>query len=287
MQVKSYLRPLAEAELYRALERETAPALFVAGATDILVQARKGEPYADFAAFDLTALPKLREICEDGDSILIGGTATHAEVASSPTVLAYAPVLAAAAAEIGAVQLRNRATIGGNIVNASPAGDTLGPLAVLNAAVLLDCMGELRELPFIDVISGAGKTALREKEFLRAVRIPKLPNRFRWRFEKVGRRNAMSISRLTVSVVADVSNERKLSELRVGIGAAFQRPMRFLELEQSALGKSLTDKTVEQIAAAFSDTLPQIAGRRASTDYKQPACRMILARLLREMRDER
>jgi CO/xanthine dehydrogenase FAD-binding subunit len=287
MQVKSYLRPLTEAELYRALERERAPVLFVAGATDILVQARNGEPFRDRAAIDLTALPMLREIREDEDYIYIGGTATHAEVAASQFVTAYAPVLAAAAAEIGAVQLRNRATIGGNIVNASPAGDTQSPLAVLNAAVLLDCMGELRELPYIDVISGSGKTALREREFLRAVRIPKLPNRFRWRFEKVGRRNAMSISRLTVSVVADVSNERKLNELRVGIGAAFQRPMRFLELEQSALGKPLSDGTVEQIAGAFSDTLPQIAGRRASTDYKQPVCRMILARLLREMRDER
>lgn len=286
MQVKSYLRPSTEAEIYHALEWESAPVLFVAGATDILVQARNGEPFRDRAAIDLTALPTLREIREDEDCIRIGTTATHAEVAASPIVRAHAPVLSAAAAEIGAVQLRNRATIGGNIVNASPAGDTLSPLAVLNTSVLLDRLGEMRELPFLDVITGSGKTALREKEFLRAIIIPKLPNVYRWRFTKVGRRNAMSISRLTISILASFAGKRILNDLRVGIGAAFQKPMRFFELEQEVLGRPLTDETIEEVVSAFSETLPQIAGRRASTDYKQPVCRMILARLLREMRDD-
>ena len=125
-----------------------------------------------------------------------------------------------------------------------------------------------------------------EKEFLRGIRIPKLPEDVRWRFEKVGRRSAMSISRLTVSMVAVFSGRDVLRELRVGIGAAFRRPMRFYELEQAAAGAPLTDAKIEEIARAFSDTLPQIAGRRASTDYKQPVCRMICARMLREMRDE-
>ena len=285
MQVKTYCRPAAETELYMALSGETAPVLFVAGATDILVQARNGEPFAGCAAYDLTLLPALREIREDGDAIVIGSTATHAEIAASPLVRAYAPMLAAAVSEIGAVQLRNRATIGGNVVNASPAGDTLGPLSAMNAVVLLDYMGERRELPFLDFILGSGKTALKEKEFLRGVRIPKLPPDAQWRFEKVGRRNAMAISRLTVSMIAVFSDKNTLKELRVGIGAAFQKPMRFLELEQSAVGQPLLDENIEAIARAFSETLPQIAGRRASTDYKQPVCRMICARLLREMRD--
>jgi len=113
MQVKSYLRPTTEAELYRTLERENAPVLFVAGATDLLVQARKDEPFQNHAAYDLTALSALREIWDGGDAIWIGGTATHTDVATAPIVRAHAPVLAAAAAVIGAVQLRNRATIGG------------------------------------------------------------------------------------------------------------------------------------------------------------------------------
>lgn len=286
MQVSSYIRPKTEEELYAALSAETAPALFVAGATDVLVQSRQGEPFAGRAAFDLTALTALRDIREEKDAVWIGATVTHAEVAASPLVRAYAPVLAAAAAEIGAAQLRNRATIGGNVVNASPAGDTLGPLAALDATALLDRLGERREIPFLEFILGSGRTALMEKEFLRGIRIPKLPENTRWRFEKVGRRSAMSISRLTVSMVAEFSARDVLRELRVGIGAAFQRPMRFFELERAAAGVPLTDTKIEEIARAFSDTLPQIAGRRASTDYKQPVCRMICARMLREMRDE-
>jgi len=147
-------------------------------------------------------------------------------------------------------------------------------------------MGDIRELPFLEVITCSGKTALREKEILCAIRIPKLENEYHWRFTKVGRRNAMSISRLTVSTLARFTDERRLRDLRVSIGAVFQKPMRFFELEQGSLGRALTDETIEEIAFAFSERLPQIAGRRASTKYKQPVSQMILARMLREMRDE-
>lgn len=286
MNVASYKRPADEAELYRTLDAEALPVLFVAGATDVLVQARTGDGFAGRAAVDLTALPALREIREEGESLIVGATATFTQIAQSALVRAHAPLLAAAAEQIGAEQLRNRATIGGNVANASPAGDTLGPLAALGAAAVLDRLGERRELRFLDLIQGPGRTALADKEFIRAFRIPKMPSDTLWRFYKVGRRSAMSISRLTLSMVLELSGDEVVRKLSVGIGAAFQKPMRFAELEASAVGRTLDSAEIGRLAGAFSDTLPQIAGRRASTRYKQPVCRLAIARLLNEMRDE-
>lgn len=286
MNVASYKRPADEAELYRTLNAETLPVLFVAGATDVLVQSRTGNGFAERAAIDLTALPALKEIREEGESLLVGATATFTEIAESVLVRTHAPLLVAAAGQIGAEQLRNRATIGGNVANASPAGDTLGPLAALDVVAVLDRLGELRELRFLDLIQEPGRTALMDKEFIRAFRIPMMPSDALWRFYKVGRRSAMSISRLTLSMVLELSGDAAVRKLSVGIGAAFQKPMRFAGIEASAIGRSLDEAEIARLAESFAGTLPRIAGRRASTRYKQPVCRLAVARLLGEMRDE-
>lgn len=286
MRTQSYHRPSDEAELWRRLRNEASPVVFVAGATDLLVQAREGEPFAENAAYDLTAIAKLREISEESDVLVIGSMATFTQITESPLVAAYAPVLAAAAGQIGATQLRNRATVGGNVANASPAGDSLGPLAALDATLVLNRMGERRDIPFLDFFESSGNTVLREKEYIEAFRVPKPASGAVFRFYKVGRRNAMAISRLTLTLIASFSGERTVSDLRVAIGAAFKRPMRFAQLEASAVGLPLDDGAIERLSTEFSGTLPQIAGKRASTAYKQPVCRLACARLLREMRDE-
>ncbi len=286
MNVASYQRPADEAELYRTLGAETLPVLFVAGATDVLVQARTGDGFSGRAAVDLTALSALKEIREEGESVIVGATATFTEIARSALIRTHAPLLVAAAGQIGAEQLRNRATIGGNVANASPAGDTQGPLAALDATVILDRLGARRELRFLDLVQGPGRTALMNREFIRAFRIPKIMPDALWRFYKVGRRSAMSISRLTLSMVLELSGDAAVRGLRVAIGAAFQRPMRFAEIEASAIDRPLDAAEIGRLAEAFSDTLPQIAGRRASTQYKQPVCRLAITRLLTEMRDE-
>ena len=134
----SYHRPTSLTELYLLLERERNTPLFLSGGTDILVQDRANGKYVGRAVYDLTALPELKEIRRNDDTLLIGGEVTHSAVANSPLVCQLAGPLAAACGMVGAVQLRNRATLGGNIANASPAGDSLGPLAALDAVICTD-----------------------------------------------------------------------------------------------------------------------------------------------------
>lgn len=286
MTAQSYHRPPTAAALYAAMEGETAPVLWLAGGTDVLVQARGSDAFAGRAVCDLSAMAELKAIREEGDSLLVGSGATFTALMTDPLVARHAPLLAQAAAQVGAVQLRNRATVGGNVANASPAGDSFGPLAALDATVLLDEMGRQRELPFTEFILAPGKTALGEREFIRAFRLPKLAPAARAVFYKVGRRNALAISRLTLSIIGMPDGAGGLGGLRIAVGAVFPRPMRFADVEALAEGRPLTDELIDEIADAMAEKIPEIAGRRASTVYKQPVCRMALARLLREMRDE-
>lgn len=197
----SYHRPTSLTELYLLLERERNTPLFLSGGTDILVQDRANGKYVGRAVYDLTALPELKEIRRNDDTLLIGGEVTHSAVANSPLVCQLAGPLAAACGMVGAVQLRNRATLGGNIANASPAGDSLGPLAALDAVICTDYLGSMRQIPITELIEAPGILRLDQREFIRDIRIPALPADAQWRFRKIGRREALAISRLTLTLV--------------------------------------------------------------------------------------
>ena len=163
----SYHRPTSLTELYLLLERERNTPLFLSGGTDILVQDRANGKYVGRAVYDLTALPELKEIRRNDDTLLIGGEVTHSAVANSPLVCQLAGPLAAACGMVGAVQLRNRATLGGNIANASPAGDSLGPLAALDAVICTDYLGSMRQIPITELIEAPGILRLDQREFIR------------------------------------------------------------------------------------------------------------------------
>lgn len=283
MNFSSYHRPGSLQELYELLKQEDGKVLFLSGGTDILVQDRENGKYAGRAVYDLTAIQKLKTIQESGGNLYIGGEATHGAIAVSPLVRQFAGPLARACSEVGAVQLRNRATIGGNIANASPAGDSLGPLVALDAVVCGDCMGKLRWIPVTELIEKPGKLCLEEKEYIREIRIPKLREDTLWRFRKIGRRNAMAISRLTLTVLLRLTEEGTIADYRVAVGAVFPRPMRFSEMERQFLGHKLTEDICREMAELLSRQIPEIAGVRASTRYKQPVTRLLCERLLNEM----
>ena len=161
----------------------------------------------------------------------------------------------------------------------------MGPLTALDAEVVLDELGACRTMPVTELIAAPGKTILQEREFIRSIRLPKLEKGSQSRFFKVGRRSALAISRLTLSLLLTVNGDGTVKEMRAAIGAVFPRPVRFRKLEYTLVGKELTDERIEIFADQLAAKIPEIAGRRSSTDYKQPVCRMVCVRLLREMRE--
>ena len=272
--------PKTVAEAIEAFEQANGAAFYVNGGTDVLVVAREKDRFDGKLAIDLSGLAELKELREEADTLLIGAGCTHARIAADPLVRRYASVLAAASSEVGSPQIRNRGTIGGNIANASPAADTLGPLALHRARLLLRGPQGVRECPLGELVTAPYRNALLPGELIEAVRIDKLdcPQRF----FKLGRRRALAISRLTVSVSGRLTDGR-IDDLRVALGSAFPRPMCFPEITDAAQGERPTPELLRRIAEQTAAKLPEIAGVRASTLYKQPVSQKLLERLLGEL----
>lgn len=280
MRFSGFFVPNTVEEAIAAFQEANGEAFYVNGGTDVMVIAREKDRYDGKLAIDLSNLRELKSLCDGGDGLLIGAGCTHTQIAASELVRRYACVLAAASSEVGSPQIRNRGTIGGNIANASPAADTLGPLALLDARLLLHGPQGERECPLGEIVTAPYRTALLPGEMIVAVRVDKLdcPQRF----FKLGRRRALAISRLTVSVSGRLE-DGTIKDLRVALGSAFPRPMRFPEITDAARGQAPTPELLRHIAGATAAKLPEIAGVRASTLYKQPVSRKLLERLLGEV----
>jgi CO/xanthine dehydrogenase FAD-binding subunit len=188
-------------DLGEALARlREAPLLPIAGCTDVYVGLDAGVlPARRF--LNLWALDELRGIAVRDDVLVLGALTTHDELDRSPLVRARLPMLAAAAAEVGGPQIRNRGTLGGNLASGSPAGDTLPVLAVAEADVVLVSLDGERRVPFVDFYTGYRQTARRPDELLLAVEVPPVAGR-QW-FRKVGTRAAQAVSKVVMAAVRD------------------------------------------------------------------------------------
>jgi len=216
----SLLQPRSLKDALRLL-RDEGPLTPLAGCTDVYVNLNFGT-LATRKFLDLWQLDDLRRIRVENGALSIGALATYTELIRSPLVRRRLPILAAAAREIGGVQIQNRGTLGGNVVNASPAGDTLPVLAVAEATlVLLSAAGE-RRVPFSSFYTGYRKSVLSSDELLAAVEIPRVQGR-QW-FRKVGTRAAQAISKV---VMAAVRSDRP----RVALGSVAPTVVRLPKTE--------------------------------------------------------
>lgn len=279
MNFGSFYRPETVEEAIR-LYQQAGEAVYVAGATDVLVANREDARYQGKAVIDLTRVKELCYIKEESDCLRIGAMCTHAQIAADPLINRYAGALAKACGEVGSPQIRNRGTLGGNLANASPAADSFGPLVMLRAQVVLQGAGAARSLPVTELITGPGRSALRDGELIREIVVEKLDASYRQAFYKLGRRQALAISRLTVSAAGQLTADGQIAGLRVALGAAFPRPMMFEDVNSIAEGKQPSAELFHQVAVRLAEKLPEIAGVRASTRYKQPVSQALVQRLL-------
>src|SRR3954447_16615630 len=207
---ETYLQPTTRAEALQLLETHAGRARIVAGGTDVLVELQRGvKPTSTL--IDITALHELKYVRHVDDQIRIGSLATHNDVIASEACVRYALPLAQACWEVGAPQIRTRATIAGNLITASPANDTITPLMALGAeVVLLSAAGE-RTVPLRDFYAGFRKTVIQPDELLREIRFPALQENQRGLFIKLGLRRAQAISVIDLAIVLTFDTaDRKL-----------------------------------------------------------------------------
>jgi len=284
---RNYHRPASLHEALALLAGAEVPVRPLAGGTDLLVREhRRMMPPGPWEMMSLKHLPELGGIEDDGDTVRIGGAVTMRELVGSQVLAERMPVLAAAADSIASPQIRAVATIGGNLVNASPAADLVVPLLVLEAEVeLVSCGGDkgpnLRRLTVAEFITGPGTTRLQPNELLCTVVIPAPPLGMRFAFSKPGSRPAMICSHASAGMGLALDNGTVL-EARVAFGALAPRPVRGPDTEAALRGGALDEETVARAAEAARREVSPITDVRGSEMYRRELASSLVRRLIRE-----
>ena len=265
-----------------------APPRAIAGGTDLLVAitGEIGDPPA--SVVDLWAIDALRGIEVTADTITLGALTTFAEIRRSARCREQVPALVEAAATIGAVQIQNRGTLGGNIVNASPAGDSLPVLLAADARFVLGSVRGEREVPATAFWTGYRRTALAPDELLIRVVIPTGPDR-EMRFRKVGTRRAQSISKVVMALAwreaAGVGSGVAATvwrDVRVALGSVAATPVRAPRTESVLEGSLPTPEVADRAAETLAAELAPIDDVRSTAEYRRIVAARVLHRFIRE-----
>jgi CO/xanthine dehydrogenase FAD-binding subunit len=272
--------PRSLADAYAVLSE--APHRPIAGGTDVMVQLT-GElgPVPD-RMIDVWRLDELRGIALDGDALVLGALTTFTDIRRSPLCLEVVPALVDAAATIGAAQIQNRATIGGNAMNASPAGDSLPIFLAADAEFVTGSVRGERTIPAAAFWVAYRTTAAEPDELLLRVRIPLVEDR-EVRFRKVGTRRAQAISKV---VMALARREREpgasWSDVRLALGSVADRPIRAAATEAVLEGAEPSQATADLAADTLAGELRPIDDVRSTADYRRMVAARVLHRLVRE-----
>ena len=255
-------------------------AMPVAGCTDLMVvDHATGRHHA--AVVDVLKLPELRGIHLSDAGLDIGAATTFTQLRGDAQIRAHAPILAEIAGTIGALQIQNRATLGGNIANASPAGDSLPVLLALGASLVLAGPTGEREVPYDAFHLGYRKTALRPGELITRVRIPKAGADAFTAVKKVGTREAQAISKVLVAFYAETAGGR-LGEVRIGAGSVAATPVRLRDTEALITGQRVTDGLARDAAETARREVTPIDDVRSSAPYRHFALGQVVLRMVME-----
>jgi len=240
----------------------------VAGATDVVVQGRMKSTAQSLV--NIARLPELCHIEERDGSVVIGGGVWFNKLTEHPLVQARYPLLVQACHSVGSHQIRNRATLGGNMVNAAPCADSVPPLIAYGADVVLQSVAGKRRMPVADFITNGYETKLQKGELLVEVILPAPPADMVQNYDQLGRRNALNITRLSLTSLLTFDADGKISLCRLVDGALLSKPQRLVAVEQVLLGKALNDASVAQALTVLGKLIEDAIGGRWSAEYKKP-----------------
>lgn len=252
----------------------------IAGGTDLLVELRKDQGSKNLELIINTAqLAELNYIKEDEEGVYIGAGTTHTQLTCSEIINRQIPALATAAKSVGSPQIRNRGTIGGNILNASPAADTVPLLVALNSQLTFRSdQGVERKVKITDIFVKPYQTNVQPTELLVEISFKKLPVATSSSFIKLGRRNALAISRMNVGVILYQDELGFIRDLRIVPGSTTPTPSRIKDAEKVLIDQKPTMELIKLAGEKVSAEMINLSGYRWSTDYKKPVIEALTQR---------
>lgn len=255
-------------------------ALVIAGGTDVMVGWNLGLSN-DRTVLDIAGLRAWSGVRQTASGLSIGALTTYTQIQRHPAIARRFPLLVEASATIGGVQIQNRGTIGGNIGNASPAGDTFPPLAVYDAVVKVASRVARRRIPIHDVFAGPKQTTLAPGELITAIELPFPRSRpTRQLFRKVGTRAAQAISKTVFAGMLWQRRDGTVREVRLAFGSMAPTVRRLLGVEAFLTGRRPTVKVVRDACAIVGEDLSPIDDVRSTRDYRLEVSKNLVRDLL-------
>ena len=275
-----YIRPQDLHEALGFLNVNGDVTKILAGGTDIMVDMRSGALQTHYL-LDVSRLDDLRKIELNDGQLSIGAAVKITELLESDIIAAASPALKAAAEKFASKQIRNVATIGGNVAHCSPCGDTIPPLLIHEAqAVVVNSQGQ-HNVTIEEMASGPYHCSLHSNELITHFVLEPKPQEVEFAdFQKIGRRQELAIARMSMAAMASKEDDNSISFLRFALGACTPTPHRFYEIEDFLMGKVPTENVLWEAGKILAEKMLDITGRRPSAVYKEPAIQGLFMRMM-------
>jgi carbon-monoxide dehydrogenase medium subunit len=269
-----YVRVSELDEALRLLSRKEDVKV-LAGGTDLVVDMKIGR-YRPKIVIDISGIKDLRYIVDEGDKVRIGALTRMQDIVESPVIREKLPVLAEAVSMLGSWQIRNMATVGGNLCNASPAADSAPPLLVHEARIKLASIEGTREIPITEFFVGPRKTAMYKTELLQEVIVPYDADFAKsYSYVKLGRRNAFTLSVVAVATVLKV-RDGVFEDVRIALNAVAPTPVRARSVESFLKGREVGSEAIEKASELVLNDISPISDVRASAEYRKHASKVLV-----------
>lgn len=279
---QTYLTPTTLAQALHALQNAPQTARFIAGGTDLLLDLEQNRQPPVHTLIDVTRIPELHRLESTADGIYIGAAVCVTQIVAHPLVQQHAPALAQACGQIGGPQVRNMATLGGNVAHALPAADGAIALLALDAQAEIADSAGVRRVPLIDLYRGPGKSALPEwGALLVGFLLPRAAPNETSRFARIMRPQGVALPILNMAIWLRTRPDGSLDDLRIALGPAAPIPLRARQTEDTLRGQPLNARSLQTaIETLRAEAKFRTSPQRATAEYRRHLAGVLLQQLL-------
>ncbi|MCF8068992.1 MAG: xanthine dehydrogenase family protein subunit M [Desulfobacterales bacterium] len=276
-----FLKPASLEDLFQMTKAHKDEVTFIAGGTNLIPQMERGVESPSLI-IDVSDLQEMSTITENGNIISIGGSVTIADIAADSIIKTCAPVLADAALQLGNPLTRNRATIGGNLADASPCADTAPPLMTLEATVhIADVDGNIKDVPISKFYLDYRFTALGRGDVITKISFQKQGKSQKGNFSKIGLRKGSAISVINMAILLDFDHDT-CKQARIAMGSIAATPIRIYKVEELLEGKKINDALIEECGELVKTEISPITDIRGSAEYRTAVAATLLKRNIKK-----